>query len=297
MSKEPTLLLDVSYLAYRAFYAGMGQLSFNHIKTGVVYGVLKEIMFLQDRFQTKKIGFCFDVGKPNRSYSCPTYKSNRKENKSDEELKMILEVKNQLKLMRKEYLPEVGFQNIFWQKGFEADDVIAKIVLDRPKRKFIIVSSDQDLYQLLGYNCSIWNPASKELRTEEWFREKYGCGPEAWVQVKAMAGCSSDNVPGITGVGEKTALKFIRGELSKGVAFDKIVLGAKIWKSNLDLIRIPFPGIQPFTFVKDSLSPEGWGKLTSRLGMQSLTASIPGSPRRSATKKNSFTRATLGVFK
>lgn len=296
MSKPPTLLLDVSYLAYRAFYSGLGQLSFNHIKTGVVYGVMREILYLQQRFNTNKLAFCFDVGKPNRVYDYPEYKANRQDG-TEEELKAKQEVRKQVHAMRKEYLPMVGFKNIFWQKGFEADDVIAKIVMDRPTRDFVIVSNDQDLYQLLGKHVSCYSPAKKELYTEESFRAEYGCSPITWINVKAMAGCSSDNVKGIPGVGPKTAIKFICGELSKGKKFDAIAFGSKIWKKNIGLVTVPYPGIDPFYLVKDSVSPKGWQSLVDHLGFQSLAADLPGIPRRSATKQNTFTRASLGVFK
>lgn len=296
MAKAPTLLIDVSYLAYRAYYSGMGQLSFNHIKTGVVYGVLREIIYLMDRFSTNKVVFCFDVGKPNRTKVCPEYKANRTEC-TEEEMEHKLEVRKQVHALRKEYLPMIGFQNIFWQKGFEADDVIAKIIADRPTRPFIVVSNDQDLYQLLGRFVSIYKPSKKELYTEEHFRAEFGCSPITWINVKAIAGCKTDNVTGIHGVGEKTALKFICGELSSGAKFEAIARGSQIWKKNVELVTVPYPGISSFYLAKDCVTPQGWQKLVSHLGMYSLAADLPGIPRRTATRKNSFTRASLGVFK
>ena len=297
MKKPPTLLIDTSYLAYRAYYSGLGQLAYDFIPTGVTYGVLKEVRYLMDHFSTNRIAFCFDFGKPNRSLIYPQYKGNRKKGKTEQELAAILSVKKQVHMLRKEYLSMVGFRNILFHKGYEADDVIAKVIQDRPNREFVIVSSDHDLYQLLGKNVSVWNPAKKERITEELFRERFNCGPDTWKLVKAMAGCSSDNVEGIQGVGEKTAIKYICGALTKGKVFDKIITGTKVWKRNINLVSLPYPGINSFELFKDEVSPEGWEALTSKLGFKSLAADIPGIPRRSANKENTFTRASLGLFK
>lgn len=294
--KSPTLLIDVSYLAYRAYFGGMSKLSYEAIPTGVTYGVLREILFLMERFDTKRIAFCFDHGKPDRKMIYPSYKENRSEGtKEDQAAKEA--VRKQVNMLRKEYLSMVGFQNILYQKGFEADDVIAKVIQDRPKREFIIVSSDQDLYQLLGKYVRIYLPSKKSIVTEESFRKEFGCGPQTWIQVKAMAGCSTDNVKGIPGIGPKTAIKFITGELTKGKAFDKIIHGSSITKRNINLVSLPYPGIESFSLRKDDVSPERWRSLIDRLGFASLAGSLPGIPRRSATEKNSFTRASLGVFK
>lgn len=291
--KPPTLLIDVSYLAYRAHYSGAGQLSFELIPTGVTYGVLKEVKFLLDRFETDRIAFCFDYGRPHRQTELPEYKANRLEGKSENEKQQILAVKQQIHMLRKEYLTQIGFKNIMFQKGYEADDVIAKIIQDRPEREFIIVSSDHDLYQLLGKYVRVYNPHKKEIITEDTFRQQFNCSPETWKLVKAMAGCSTDNVKGIEGVGEKTAIKYICGQITKGKIFHKIIKGTPIWRRNIGLVSLPYPGIQPFTLHKDRVTPEGWQGLVKRLGFASLAAAIPGIPRRIAGKKNSFTRATF----
>jgi len=292
MAKPPTLLIDVSYLAYRAYYS-TGNLSYDFIPTGVTYGVLRDVASLLERFSTNRIAFCFDYGKPNRKLLYPDYKANR-DTGTEEEQKARQMVRKQVKLLREDYLKQIGFKNILYQEGFEADDVIAKVIVDRPKRDFIIVSSDQDLYQLIGKYVKVYSPKKQELITEESFRKKFGCGPGVWAQVKAMAGCSTDNIKGIPGVGEKTAIKFICGALNKGKTFDKIILGNKTTRRNISLVTLPYPGIEPFVLLKDSVSPEGWQSLVSRLGFASLAGSIPGIPRRSANKRNSFTRASLG---
>lgn len=281
---NPWLLLDVSYLAWRSYYA-FGNLSYNQIPTTVVFGVLREIMALREQFSTSRTAFCFDVGKPWRSLDCPEYKSGREE---DENRRAVRE---QLTKLRKDYLPSLGFQNILWQKGYEADDVIAKVIEDRPKRTFIVVSADQDLFQLLrGERVLIWNPHKKIRWTQKSFEETYGISPDLWADVKAIAGCSSDNIAGVRGIGEKTAIKFLSGRLAENsAAFKKIVKGNKQWQRNLGLVRLPYPGMKPFTLKKDKTTPEKWKALIDRLGMKSLAKDIPGLPR----QRKGFSRKEL----
>ncbi len=289
--RTPWLLLDVSYLAYRAYHAMGSKLSHGDIPTTVIYGVTREIRQLQETFSTDRIAFAFDYGKPYRKTDFPAYKANRNEG-SDEDKAARLAVRNEIDAMRKDYLPSVGFQNILYQKHYEADDVIAKVVQERPTKDFVIVSSDQDLYQLLSKRVSIYNPAKKELLTLDMFHERYGCAVAQWADVKAMAGCHSDCIPGIKGIGEKTAIEFLTGKLKPGKKFDAIVEGNALWREYVGLTSLPYPGMDKLKLVRDKIDERDWLKLFDKLGMESLARSIPGMPRHQV----GVTRATLGVF-
>jgi DNA polymerase-1 len=275
--KTPWLLLDCNYLAWRAFHS-MGSLSFKEIQTGVVYGVLREVLSLQETFGTRRIAFCFDRGMLLRKIDYPGYKARRTKDKRDEEDHK--EVRKQVNLLRTKYLPLIGFRNLFSQSGYEADDVIAGIVEPRPTKNFIVVSSDKDLYQLLSPRVTIWNPHKKERITEGKLREEFGIGPSQWADVKAIAGCVSDEVEGVRGIGEKTAAKFLRGELQTGKQFDLIVKGNSIWRRNLGIVRLPYPGLRDFQLVKDEVTGEGWQAIIDLLGMRSLAAYCDLIPRR-----------------
>jgi DNA polymerase I len=290
MNSSPWLLLDVSFLAYRAYFA-IGKLSHGQIATTVVYGVLREVLRLQETFATTKVAFCFDVGKPLRHKLLPTYKGKR-ESQSDEDQQAKLEVRDQIQHLRKDYLPQIGYRNILAQKGYEADDVIAQIVWQYPEREFVIVSGDRDLYQLLSCNVSIWKSKQQEYYTEESFWSEFGISPKDWIDVKALAGCSSDNVPGITGVGEKTAAKYLRGEL-KGKTLQKIEDNQSLITINRKLVGLPYPGMDLLRLKKDTVTAKGWSELIGRLGMNSLAGAIPGIPRMVAKP---LTKATLGRF-
>lgn len=293
MTSSPWLLLDVSYLAYRAYFA-LGKLSFGEIATTVVYGVLREVISLQDTFNTKRVAFCFDHGKPLRKNLHPGYKVKRHEGKTEAELEAKLEVKHQIDALRDEHLPKIGFRNIFFQKGYEADDLLAGIALSRQNREFVIVTSDHDLFQVLTPTISIWNPSQKKLMTDATFRRDYGIAPSDWIDVKAMAGCKSDDIPGIAHVGEATAAKYLRGELTKGKTFDAIEKAHELVERNRKLVELPFPGLTSVRLLQDDITPDGWNAVVKRLGMNSLAGSIPGIPRRSG--KRQVTRNTLGVW-
>ncbi len=272
------LIIDSNYLCYRAFYS-MGDLSHEGVKTSVVFGFLREVVQLMERFETDYVVFCFDHGKSLRCVSHPDYKSKRKP-KDPEKREVIREVRKQINTLRKTYLPEIGFKNVFSQRGYEADDIIGSLTENLAKhREAIIVSSDEDFYQLLGPRVLIYNPGKKRPMTVKSFREEFGINPDRWVDVKAMAGCSTDDIDGIEGIGEKTAAKFLRGDLdSKSKAHEKIVKGNSIWRRNVDLVRLPWPGVRPFKLKRDRISKEGWSAVMSSLGINSLE--LPPSLRR-----------------
>ena len=215
MSSPLWLVLDMDLLCHRAFHT-TGELEFRGNKTGIVYGVLREILNLQERFSTNKIVFAWDLGDPLRREIYPAYKLNRQHfNLDPQDGENRRQMRKQMLALRTEYLHGIGYRNIFFQEGHEADDVIASIVLNslQPKEKAIIVSADQDLYQLLNHRVFIWNPVRKVLIDEANFSAFHGIEPARWHCVKAMAGCSSDNVKGIMGIGEVLAARFLQGQL------------------------------------------------------------------------------------
>lgn len=279
------LLLDCNYLCYRAFYS-TGGLRYKQAHTGVIYGFMRDIITLQDIHATDRMVFCFDYGKSLRCARCPTYKAGRHDNLTDLEKDLRVEMKKQVTKLRTEILPELGFQNIFYEKGYEADDIIASVVNNlKDGHEAIIVSSDHDLYQLLSPTVTIWNPHKGKAITANSFSREYGVEPIQWVDVKAIAGCSSDNIPGIKGVGEKTAAKFLNGQLKAGTAkHNLIVKGNKWWRKNRLLVKLPFPGCPDFVPKRDKLDPKVWRKISQQYGMASIENNVP----RAGSKRKGF---------
>lgn len=265
------LILDSNYLCYRAFYT-TGTLSYGDVMTGVVFGFLREIKTLQDLHMTRDIVFAFDFGEPLRKQFYQRYKANRKKEVDEASRLLISEFKKQVRLLRTEYLQELGFSNVLYQHGYEADDVIAAVVKSLPRGdKAIIVSADHDLYQLLGPHVVMWHPQKKETMTEEILREKHGVGPIEWIDVKCLAGCDTDGILGVPGVGESTACKFLAGRLKPHTkAYQAITESNIIWERNRKLIMLPYPGMEPMKLHPDNVTAEKWSVLTGRLGMESI---------------------------
>jgi DNA polymerase-1 len=280
------LILDCHYLCHRAFYA-FGGLAHEGFSTGIAYGFLKDIESLRKTFSTNHLIFCWDVGKPLRKKEDPNYKANRKASKKDmseAEIQSIIDFREQVKIIRKVYLKEIGYKNNFYQKGYEADDIIAVLCKEViPQRDTaIIISADQDLYQLLNKRISIYHPQKKKVVTEESFAKEYGIKPFWWPRVKALAGCSTDNIKGVMGVGEKTAIKYLRGELKKeSNIYPKIIAEEKngLIDRNLKLVRLPFIGVNSFRLRKDKLSRSGWNNVLKSLGIKSIKGDFNGQVR------------------
>jgi DNA polymerase I len=269
------VVIDGNYLCHRAYHA-FPELSYEDVRTGVVYGFLQDILQLRDRNQTDRFVFAFDHGKGIREYRYPFYKESRrlrKVDQTDEEEERLSDLSEQITKMKTEYLSDLGYHNVFFRDGYEADDIIASVIKQLPPDdEAIVVSADKDLYQCLSDEVSVYAPRTKFWHNLKWFWKQYQIDPCEWVDVKAIAGCSSDDVPGVDGVGDYTACAYLRGDkLNKGIKerieeFKK----TKQYKQNLDIVRIPYRGCPNYQLAVDSVSPEQWKKLTKRLGIRKL---------------------------
>ncbi len=285
------LILDCNFLCHRLKHS-MGGLSFEGGPTGIIYGFLKSIPIYQEMFDTPYIIFCWDSKSSKRQEIYPKYKLNRKikqREMDEEELNFETEFRYQMKMLRLKYLPMIGFKNIFCQKGYEADDLIASFCLAIPdKNQIVIITSDQDLHQCLTTNIFIYNPIKRKRMTLQGLHKQYGLKPHEWKMMKAIAGCSTDNVLGIKGIGEKTAIKYLTGGLSDASkAFQKInsEIGWKIYKRNLKLVSLPFKGTKKYKLRKDELSADGWKQVIRKLGLKSIRDKVPMGIRRKRKTK------------
>ena len=239
------IIIDANNLCYKNFYT-LGGLSYKEEDTGIIFGFLSELLHLAKKFEARDFIFCWDSKKSYRKLIYPEYKVNRKD-KSPEELKSLSIAYKQFDLLRKEILPYLGFNNNFIQAGYEADDLmtyISKQLSDKDKYN-IIVSSDNDMLQCMDKFTTIWN--GKNRITPDSFIEEWKTSHYNWAYIKSIAGCSSDNVKGIEGVGELTATKYMRGMLGKGKVFERIESkeGQEIIKRNRKLVELPYKGLRP----------------------------------------------------
>lgn len=270
------LVFDCNYMCHRAFYS-TGKLAHNDVLTGVIYGFLRDVMNLKNELDADNLVFCFDSKSNLRKEVYPDYKANRNRNLTEEEQKAKAELHRQIKLLRTEYLDYVGFKNIFCKKGYEADDLVASVCFDMNKDdEAIIVSDDHDLYQLFRSNVNIYSPKRKRILTKKWFMKEWNMHPSRWVEVKALAGCSSDNITGIKGIGEATAAKWVRGEISPNTKkYDLILNRTSILKINIPLVTLPFKGTPSYELTDDRFNKKRWNKLMDALGMTSMKKKRP----------------------
>ena len=275
------LALDCNYLCHRAYHA-MNASGVDFDGMGATFGFLRDIAIFQEMFNTTNTVFCWDYGKGLREQHTPSYKASRRarhEALPEEEQEALSNFHIQVDALREEYLSEIGFSNIFYQEGYEADDMIASVCNSLPKEcDIVMVSSDQDLYQLLSKRVVMFNPHKKKTFTDKWFFQTYGLAPPCWADVKALAGCATDDVAGVRGIGEITACKLLRGEMlgseswKKFKAFDR--------KTNLRLVELPYEGTQTFVPKEDTVTQKKWNLLCYKLGLETIQRNAP-----SGTKK------------
>jgi DNA polymerase-1 len=264
------IIIDCNYLCYVNRFSLSEGLTYRGSRTEIVFGFLKHLLILSEHFGTRDFFFCWDSRESRRREIYPKYKANRRPDDRPEEEKELDRIAfQQFDTIRLEVLPELGFRNIYIADGFEADDLIAKLV-KKIEGTNIVVASDNDLYQLLSF-CSLYNISKKQLTTKKEFVRKYGIEPEMWSEVKALSGCSGDNVSGIPGVGEKTAIKYLTGQLKGGKIFSKITESRDICDQNRLLVTLPFKDIPLPIYKRNSLLKDTFFGVFSTYGLSSLT--------------------------
>jgi len=236
MSKK-ILLIDGNSMANRAFYATMGRMmkTPTGISTNAVYGFFQIMFKTIEEEKPDKIIVAFDISSSEkRTKIFSEYKAGR--HKAPEDLIMQFPIiKELLKTMN---IP------IVQKDGIEADDILGAIAKKEGKKgnKIIILTGDRDYFQLVDINVNIRYPKTIMGKTEYIIydnykiNEEYGLIPEKLIEVKSLMGDASDNIPGVKGIGEKTALKLIIqfGSLEKIYEYIENSDGKEIAKATLN---------------------------------------------------------------
>ncbi len=205
---DKIMLLDGNSLINRGFYAMPYLSNKNGEFTGGVFGFLNIFFKLLDEEQPERAAVCFDVHQPTfRHMEYSEYKGTRKG--------MPEELKPQIPLLKK-ILTAMGIK-IYELGGFEADDLLGTLAKKSEAMGLepVIVSGDRDLLQIADKVIRVRIPKTKGGQTvvEDYRAEDvintYGVTPNEFIEVKALMGDSSDNVPGVPSIGEKTAIKII----------------------------------------------------------------------------------------
>lgn len=206
---EKIMLIDGNSIVNRAFYGVPLLTNAEGRYTNGVYGFLNILFKLLDEEQPEYLAVAFDLKAPTfRHKTFAEYKGTRKG--------MPEELREQMPLL-KEVLRMMHI-SIFEQEGYEADDILGTLSALAEKNGItpVVVSGDRDLLQIAGETLKVRIPKTKGGRTEteDYYAadvaEKYGVTPTEFIDVKALMGDASDNIPGVPGIGEKTAVKIIQ---------------------------------------------------------------------------------------
>jgi DNA polymerase-1 len=271
--KNTPIIVDSSSLLHRAKNTTGMQLSYNDVSTGVVFGFMWQIFKLAKNYETMNFIFCMDSKKSKRKEIYPEYKAKRKKEKTEEEREFdefcYKEFSEVYKLLKK-----LGFNNTRKIKGYEADDLIASFVLNNDLKDSIIVSGDHDLYQLLPHCKGMFSIVKGKLYSTADFIIEWNISPKQWAKVMTFSGCSGDGVPGIPGIGEKTAIEFIKGELTSGKKHDSIIEAIK--EKNLlelteKLVKLPFPTTPKLKLKKNEFNFDAFLEMCQTYNFNSFT--------------------------
>ena len=200
------LMIDGNSMANRAFYGVPHLTNAKGVPTNAVYGFLNTLQAAIERFKPDALFVAFDISKKVfRHERYADYKGTRTGMPEDLLVQMPL-IKEALSYMNIE---------TFGLEGYEADDIIGTMSAHQTALggESIILSGDRDLFQLVGEHVTVCFPQSKgqemEIVTPEYLAEHYALTPELVIEMKGLMGDKSDNIPGVAGVGEKTAKKLL----------------------------------------------------------------------------------------
>ena len=209
-----SILIDGNSLFYRTFYAIREMSNSKGVPTNAIYGFVNILVKIQEEYQPDYLGVAFDLKGPTfRHLAYDDYKGGR-QNMPE----LLAEQFSILKeLLRKMNIAIVELE------GFEADDIIGTLATIGSEKgiETEIITGDRDAFQLVGPRIKVLYTKKGISQLEEvdeaWVQNQYGLTPKDLIDLKALMGDKSDNIPGIVGIGEKTAIKLVQqyGNLEK----------------------------------------------------------------------------------
>ncbi|MFA5086995.1 MAG: 5'-3' exonuclease H3TH domain-containing protein [Candidatus Paceibacterota bacterium] len=303
-NKETFLIIDSNSIIHRAFHALPPLTNQKGEVVNAVYGFLLMLFRVIKDFDPKYIAACFDLPEPTlRKKSYPEYKATRK--KAPDELYAQIP-------MVKEILKSFDIP-VFEKSGYEGDDLIGTLSEFAGKNhskkiKNVIISGDLDNLQLVDKNTNVYflNRGIKEgiLYNCEAIKKRYeGLSPEQIVTLKSLKGDASDNIPGVKGIGEKTAIQLIKDYESleaiykeaeksepriKGAVLQKLLDYKKEAFLSYDLAKIEKN--VPIKVSIEDCAWKGFDKEKARehleeFGFKSLSKKLPGAEPEEKIKK------------
>ncbi|NIP22854.1 MAG: DNA polymerase I, partial [Phycisphaerae bacterium] len=210
MEKPVLYLIDGSSYIFRAYYAIRHLSNSKGFPTNAVYGFTAMLFkFLKD-YEPTHLAIVFDSkGKTFRDDIYPLYKANRSEPPED----LVPQFDKIFEMVDAFNIPQVQLE------GFEADDLMGTISkkVEENGAEVVLVTGDKDFCQLVSDKVTLLDTMKNKITGIDEVKEKYGVSPERVIDVFALAGDAVDNIPGVKGIGEKTAVSLISkyGSLEK----------------------------------------------------------------------------------
>jgi DNA polymerase-1 len=279
MNDKRIFLLDGFSLLYRSYYAIRNLSTARGFPTNAIFGFLTTLNKLKSSEQPGYLGVVMDSKGPTfRHEQYEEYKANRKPMPEDLSLQLpkLREILDALEIPVVEY------------PGYEADDVLGSLarIASAKGIQTVLVTTDKDLFQLVDDNIEVYNPVKGRYFDREGVREFFGVLPQQVVDVLALWGDPSDNVPGVPGVGEKTAKALIQeyGSIPnlldnltnlKPRLKERIEANDKQLEMSRELVTIEKNLELPFKLDEYRISPpdtEALSRLFEELEFQSLAA-------------------------
>lgn len=202
-NKPIILIIDFANVVYSGWYS-KPEINHNGYNVNAVMIFYNRLRALKETFDPTYLVLAEDMGRANtfRRKMYPSYKAQRKPLDPDIGQQMlIIRSLNQ----------SLGFARIS-NELFEADDIVGMVAKWGDEHGFdsVIVSSDRDMYQLISSNTYVISPKDNTLIDLEYMKEIYNLTPEQWIELKILQGDGADNIPGIKGIGNKTALELMQ---------------------------------------------------------------------------------------
>jgi len=225
---QPTLyLIDGSAYIYRAYHAVRGLTNSRGLPTNATFGFTRMLIkLMQDRLPGY-VAMFFDAKGPTfRHERYAAYKANRPPMPDD--------LVQQLPWIHK--VTEAFNIPVFEMQGYEADDLIGTLArhAEADGLRVVMVTGDKDFMQLVTEQCTIWDPMKDKVLDPDAIRKSFGLEPRQMIDVMGFSGDTSDNIPGVPGIGQKTAVKLIQSFDSMDGVYENIdTISAKKQKENL----------------------------------------------------------------
>ncbi|KJG00778.1 DNA polymerase I [Photobacterium angustum] len=202
--ENPLILIDGSSYLYRAYHAAPNFTNSDGEPTGAIYGVVNMLRSMLRQFSTEHIAVIFDAkGKTFRDDMYPEYKANRPPMPDD----LRSQIEPLHAVIKAMGLPLIAIS------GVEADDVIGTLSTQASQQGMpvLISTGDKDMAQLVDQNVTLINTMTDVVMDPAGVVDKFGIGPELIIDYLALMGDKVDNIPGVPGVGEKTAKALLTG--------------------------------------------------------------------------------------